>query len=400
MSPPQILHISPKNFIELSFELGRKLFESGIRPKHTISIWRGGTPVGLGVDAFYRSRGLVLNHTTIATESYHAIGQQSEVIVKGLDHVVNVICREDDLLILDDVYETGNTIKAIVKALESGAKANFPRRIIVGTIHSKPEKHNYKELEIISVENIEGSIWIDYPHELADLIVDDDPSDPLIKQKDPAIWDLLHGELPKEQFVKTEGKLAYLHATELHYDAIKLGLKIARVEKYYPDFLIALWPGGVSAGLPIHEVFKYLTKKGEIPHSPDHISLNTTKTHLTYRSNIIGLRYLMENIEKHHKILIIEVAFKSGRLMSDVISKLKEKLRRNLTLDNVKIATIYYNPSDDSTWTVRPFKTAPDFYLKQVDHTMVYPTNIFRLNHPIKDLKEVYPELYDIVYKL
>jgi len=87
---PEILHIDPDEFLLDTFKLGRKLYETGFRPKHAISIWRGGTPVGLGVDAFYRSRGLHIEHTTIATDSYQGISQQGEVIVKNLEHLVQV----------------------------------------------------------------------------------------------------------------------------------------------------------------------------------------------------------------------------------------------------------------------------------------------------------------------
>ncbi|MBU1537946.1 phosphoribosyltransferase, partial [Myxococcota bacterium] len=294
MSHPQILHITPGDFLEKSFQLGRKLFEAGIKPRHTISIWRGGTPVGLGVDAFYRSRGIFLNHTTIATESYEGIGVQGKVVVKGLEHLINVVCREDDLLIIDDVYETGNTIRAIIETIRDRARANTPRKIYIGTIHSKPEKHCYEEFPVVSLEILPGSTWIDYPHELADLVNENDPLDSLIKHKDPRIWEILHGPPATPGAQLASLPRSYLTPAQLQYDAIELGLHMAREKQYLPDFLIALWPGGVSAGLPIHEVYKYLVKKGELPKSPNHISLNTTKTHLTYRSNIIGIEYLME----------------------------------------------------------------------------------------------------------
>ncbi|MBN2724734.1 MAG: phosphoribosyltransferase [Deltaproteobacteria bacterium] len=392
---PSFLHVTPREFLLTSFRLGKILYSRNIRPKHAISVWRGGTPVGLGVDAYYRMQGISMNHTTIATESYHGVGIQKEVVVKGLDHVINVICREDDLLILDDVYESGNTIREIIETIKREARANAPRNIYIGTLHSKPENHQFSEYPVISVEELPGNIWIDYPHELADL-VNESPDDPLIKQKDPHVWNILHNK--DDDFPSGPLAFNYLTPEKLYYDSIRLGLKLALEEKFLPDFLIALWPGGINAGLPIHEVYKYLHSKKIISKVPDHISINTTKTHLTYRSNIIGMKYLTERIEKHHKILLIEVAFKSGRLMSDVVGKLKESLRRNLSLDNVSIATVYYNPCDDSTWTVKPFKDSPDFYLREVDTTLVYPTNLYRLSSPYENIRSIDEELFSILY--
>lgn len=391
-----ILHISPWEFLSLSFQLGKKLYRNGVRPKHAISVWRGGTPVGLGVDAFYRMQGISMNHTTIATESYHGIGLQAQVTVKGLEHVINVVCREDDLLIIDDVYESGNTIKEIIETIKREARANTPRNIYIGTIHSKPENHRYTDYPIISVAELPGNIWIDYPHELADLVTAD-PSDPLIKEKDAHVWNLLHG-FEDNYKGRPNAVPSYLPPDKIYYDSIRLALRIALTEKYVPDFLIALWPGGINACLPFHEVLKYLHKKELISKVPDHISLNTTRTHLTYRSNIIGLKYLTDRIEKNHHVLLMETAFRSGRLMSDVVGKLKETLRRNLSLDNVKIATLYYNPDDDSTWTVKPFREKPDFYLEKTSENLIYPTNIHRLSSPLEQIRQIDAELFKSIY--
>ena len=116
---PKMMHIDPDEFLLDTFRLGQRIYEQGFRPKHAISIWRGGTPVGLGVDAYFRSRGVHISHTTIATASYTGMGQQGQVTVKNLEHLARVICPEDGLLIIDDVYESGNTIKRIVEVLRA-----------------------------------------------------------------------------------------------------------------------------------------------------------------------------------------------------------------------------------------------------------------------------------------
>ncbi|PKN21366.1 MAG: hypothetical protein CVU65_17020 [Deltaproteobacteria bacterium HGW-Deltaproteobacteria-22] len=399
MSEVNILHISPQQFLEMSFSLGRKLFESGFRPKHTISVWRGGTPVGLGVDAYFRNRGIFMNHTTIATESYTGIGQQSStVLVKGLEHVINVICREDDLLILDDVYESGRTIEAIVDTLRKRARANCPERIVVGTLHHKPEKQKFSGLPLVTVQELPGDVWIDYPHELADLVQDDHADDPRIRSKDARTWELLHAPAPSAAVWPHDEPVHWLTAQEVYYDAVELALQMARSNRYVPDVLIALWPGGIHAGLPIHEVYKYLQKKGEIERVPDHVSLNTTRTHQSFRDNIIGLPYLVDRIEQHHQVLIVDTAFRSGRLISDVITKLKEKMRRNLSLDRLRVATLYYNPSEDATWTVNPFVKEPHFYRHLVRQKLVYPHAVHRLSDPVADCRRLSPRLHDILF--
>ena len=61
---PKMMHIDPDEFLLDTFRLGQRIYEQGFRPKHAISIWRGGTPIGLGVDAFFRMRGLTMNTGT------------------------------------------------------------------------------------------------------------------------------------------------------------------------------------------------------------------------------------------------------------------------------------------------------------------------------------------------
>jgi hypoxanthine phosphoribosyltransferase len=396
---PKILHIDPDELLLDSFKLGKKLYETGFRPKHAISIWRGGTPVGLGVDAYFRCQGLRINHTTIATESYTGINQRGGVTIKGLEHVIKVVCPEDGLLIIDDVYESGHTIENIVHTLQEHARANAPEKIVVGSVHSKPARHAFTGLPIVSLKELPGDVWIDYPHELADLVSPDDPDDAMIRAKDEEIWRILRCDGFAVTEERSDRPYRYLSARHLLLEALRLGVNLANDESFVPQFLIALWPGGITAGLPIHEVYKYiLKKKGAGRPPPDHISLNTTETYLSYRSNIIGIRYLEEKINRGDNVLIIDTEFRSGRLYSDVLVKLKEALRRNLNHDHVRMASIYFNPDDRSTWTVRPIIEKPHYHLRTVDHEIVFPQSVYRLANPRVELREAAPSLHDVLF--
>lgn len=396
----KMLHIDADTFLLDSFRLGRKLYEEGFRPKHAISIWRGGTPLGLAVDAYYRSQGVFMNHTTVATESYVGIGRQEEVVVKGLEHVIKVVCPEDGFLILDDVYESGRTIKKIIETLEKRARANAPEDIRVATLHTKPKKYLWHELPHTFLESYSGDLWIDYPHELSDHFDPEDPEDGAIKEKDPKIWEILRAKEPYPvEEVHAGQDYYYVGARELLLDALKLGVNVSLDDSFRPDFLIALWPGGVSVGLPVHEVYKYRQKKtGETHQRLDHVSINTTRSHVSYRTNVIGIPYLEERISPEHRLLIIDTTFRSGRMVNDVVMKLKGVLRRNLDLKKVRVASVYYNPDDKSTWTVQPVIKRPHYYLKKMDGDVIYPQNIMRLPHPRRDLKKLAPQLAEALW--
>jgi len=395
----QLLHVDPDEFLVDTFRLGRKVYLSGFRPRHAISIWRGGTPVGLGVDAFFRSRGVLVSHTTIATDSYTGIGEQGTVTVKNLEHLVQVICPEDGLLILDDVYESGNTIQRVVELLRQMARSNAPHDIRVATVHHKPTRSRYDELPLIALKEIDGSVWIDYPHELADLIDPKDPDDRRIRAKDETIWDILHQGPTAPTELDVPGDYHYVTSRELLLDCIRLGVNIAHDESFRPDFLLALWPGGVLSGLPVHEVYKYfLAKRGDNARPPDHISINTSPTRLSYRSQIVGIEYLGQHINKDDNVLIIDTTFRAGKLVNDVVIRLKEALRRNLSHRRVRVASVYHNPDDRSTWTVTPDIKRPDYHVKLVRKEVIYPASVHKLPNPARELKTLDPALWQVLY--
>ena len=394
----KMLHVAPDDLLLDAFRLGKIVYDSGFRPKHAISVWRGGTPIGQGVDAYFRGQGVTMHHTSIATSSYQGIGQQAEtVVIKGLEHLTRSVCPEDGLLIIDDVYETGRTIESIVQVLRERARRNAPIDIRVAVVHRKHREGQYNELPVFSVRDINEDIWIDYPHELSDLVQDNDPDDSLIMSKSPDVHALLREEHFAPEEIHAESGTRWFTARELLIDSMKLGVNIARTA-YEPDFLVALWPGGVTTGLAIHEVFKYFGRKQGRKIKTDHIALNTTSTHLSYRTNILGIDYLEERVQHHHQILVVDTTFSSGRVISDAINRLKEVLRRNLDLGKVRVASVYWNPDDTSTWTVRPFRLSPDYYLKKTDGYVVYPNMPFRLKNPRAELGALDPQLYDILY--
>jgi len=397
----EILHIDPDAFLLDTFRLGRKVYETGFRPKHVISIWRGGTPVGLGVDEFFRIRGVHLNHTTIATESYTGIREQGEVTVKGLDHLIDVVCPEDGLLIVDDVLETGRTIQRISERLRALARANTPRDIRVATVHRKPDRVQFDGLPVITLYDLPGDVWIDYPHELADLVHESDPGDRRIREKDESVWEILRGPVREPEDAASppgEDPFLYPSSRELLLDSLRLGRLLVDDEEFRPDFLVALWPGGINSGLPVHEVYKYARKKGRDVSPPDHISLTTARTRTSYRSDIIGISYLVDRIEKHHHVLIVDTTFRSGQVVNDVLLKLKEALRRNLDLDRVRVASVYHNPGDRSTWTQPPVVARPDYCVRPVDREVIYPQSVHKLPDPPAFLAARNPDLHRVLF--
>ncbi len=387
---------SPKQIMHESFLLGKKLYDLNIRPNHAISLWRGGTIVGIGINEYFRLQGVFINHTAITTSTYNDNFTQKEVIVKGLEHVIKVVVPEDVLLIIDDIYDTGETIFHLISLLKNQTRKNMPHQVYVATLDRKPEKNLYKT-NLVYLNDYEKDCWVNYPHEVSDLLFNDDDS--LIKSNNQEIYQILDNKFYPQNEIKVEGDYLWLTPEQIRLDSIKLGVNIFYSE-FEPDFLIALWPGGVISGIYIHETYKYLNKlHGNLKKNPDHVAINTASSHLSYKSNIIGLPYLLERVEDTSNILIIDTTFRAGIYVNPVVDKLKEGLRRNLNHKNIRVASVYFDINSKYTWTTKPNFKEPHYYLSTVDKEVIYPHSIHRLKRPRKELKERYPELYDIIYK-
>ena len=113
-------YLSAQGLLEDSFALAAQVLASGFRPTFMIAVWRGGAPVGIAVQEFLAYHGVETDNIAIRTSSYAAgIDMQArEVKVHGLSYLVKNIKYEDSLLIVDDVFDTGRSIEAIIDELQ------------------------------------------------------------------------------------------------------------------------------------------------------------------------------------------------------------------------------------------------------------------------------------------
>ena len=147
-----------------SFRLGIRILESGFEPTMIIAIWRGGTPVGMAVQEILAYCGIESDHIAIRTSSYDGVDQRSSVAVHGLNYVIKKICYEDRLLIVDDVFDTGNTFAAVLSELKRRARANTPEDIRIAAPWFKPSRNRTDLVPDYYLH--ETAEWLVFPHEL------------------------------------------------------------------------------------------------------------------------------------------------------------------------------------------------------------------------------------------
>lgn len=156
--------LSAQNLLEDSFELGLQILESGFKPTMIIAIWRGGTPVGMAVQEILKYCGVEADHIAIRTSSYIGVDQRGAVAVHGLNYIIKKICHDDRILIVDDVFDTGNTIAAVIAELSSRARDNTAEDIRIAVPWYKPSRNETDLIPDYFVR--ETAEWLVFPHEL------------------------------------------------------------------------------------------------------------------------------------------------------------------------------------------------------------------------------------------
>ena len=158
-------YITAQQLLEASFVLAHRIFEDGYRPDFIIGVWRGGTPVGIAVQEYYEYRGVTTDHFAAHTRSYQGIDEQSATIrVHGLHYLVENATRSSRLLIVDDVFDSGRSIEALVNEIADQCEANPPAEIRVACAWYKPGRRKVDmQPDYYTHANDD---WLVFPHEL------------------------------------------------------------------------------------------------------------------------------------------------------------------------------------------------------------------------------------------
>ncbi|MCJ7591941.1 MAG: hypothetical protein MUO51_11380 [Woeseiaceae bacterium] len=181
--------LSAKDLLHDSIELGIKVLESGFEPTLVIAIWRGGTPVGMALQETLSYCGIESDHIAIRTSSYTGVDERGKVAVHGLNYIIKKIRHDDRVLIVDDVFDTGNTIVAVIAELTSRARGNTPEDIRVAVPWFKPS-HNQTDI-IPDYYLRETSEWLVFPHELDALTPEE------LRESRPEIARIVQGVKPR-----------------------------------------------------------------------------------------------------------------------------------------------------------------------------------------------------------
>jgi hypoxanthine phosphoribosyltransferase len=160
--------ISAEELLADSFELAQRVLASGYRPTFIVALWRGGAPIGIAVQELLEHRGVKTNHIAIRTSSYVGIDQTAKVVrVHATDYLVSHLTPADRLLIVDDVFDSGRSLQAVIDVLHERCRKNLPADIRIATVYYKPSRNRSALRPDCFVHDTDR--WLVFPHELVGL---------------------------------------------------------------------------------------------------------------------------------------------------------------------------------------------------------------------------------------
>src|SRR5215471_5528650 len=160
--------ISSESLLRDSMDLAMRIVRSGFKPTFLVAIWRGGAPIGIAVQETLEYHGIHADHIAIRTSAYTGIDQPSKVVrVHAIDYLVSRLSYEDQLLIIDDVFDSGRSLEAVVVELRRRCKRNLPERVRIATVYYKPERNHSSLVPDYYIRATNK--WLVFPHEVQGL---------------------------------------------------------------------------------------------------------------------------------------------------------------------------------------------------------------------------------------
>jgi hypoxanthine phosphoribosyltransferase len=160
--------ISADSLLRDSFELGMQIVRSGFRPTFLVGVWRGGAPIGIAVQEVLEFHGIECDHLAIRTSSYTGIDQTASTVrVHAVDYLVSRLTAEDNLLLIDDVFDSGRSLEAAINELARRCRRNMPTNTRIATVYYKPSRNKTQLVPDYHVRATDE--WLVFPHELKGL---------------------------------------------------------------------------------------------------------------------------------------------------------------------------------------------------------------------------------------
>ena len=168
--------IAADDLLKDSFQLAAQIHEAGFKPDFLVGLWRGGSAVGIAVQEGLDYLGVKTDHIAIRT-SYRGAASYSEMVseadairVHGLQYLLENLASDHSLLIVDDVYSTGSSVKAVIDQLALKTRRNMPKDIRIASVWFRPTDRTLRTPDYFIHETRD---WLALPYELTGMTLEE-----------------------------------------------------------------------------------------------------------------------------------------------------------------------------------------------------------------------------------
>ena len=137
-------YIGANELLRDSFQLAAAIHDADFKPDFLVGLWRGGSAVGIAVQEGLEFFGTKTDHIAIRTSYSGAhrysemVGKADQIRVHGLQYLLENLCSHHAMLIVDDVYSTGSSVKAVIDQLTRKTRRNLPKDIRIASVWYRP----------------------------------------------------------------------------------------------------------------------------------------------------------------------------------------------------------------------------------------------------------------------
>jgi hypoxanthine phosphoribosyltransferase len=98
------------------------------------------------------------------------VSRANGIRVHGLQYLLENLSSKHSLLIVDDVYSTGSSVKAVIDQLEKKTRRNMPRDVRVASVWYRPTERTLRTPDYFVHETRD---WLALPYELTGMTTDE-----------------------------------------------------------------------------------------------------------------------------------------------------------------------------------------------------------------------------------
>lgn len=159
-----------------SFRLAAIIKEAGFVPDFLVGLWRGGSAVGIAVQEGLDHFGIPTDHIAIRTSytglpGYSSMVDKAESIrVHGLQYLLENLSAEHSMLIVDDVYSTGSSVRAVIDQLARKTRRNLPHDMRIASVWFRPTERTIRPPDYFVHQTDD---WLILPYELSGFSIEE-----------------------------------------------------------------------------------------------------------------------------------------------------------------------------------------------------------------------------------